>query len=149
MRWLCCGTPSAQQFLLWRIKPLIWFDVKLELLDKGTPQERLRLFMKSERMKLEGNTGFSVPDELKFLINGNMVIRRSKASDPSVAHVTGAVRLALEAEVPPDSPLQLLPVSVLTDSGTVLCETVLRSVAARMVQSMSTSYQKATTPAIV
>jgi len=32
--------------------------------DKGTPQERLRLFMKSERMKLEGNTGFSVPDEV-------------------------------------------------------------------------------------
>jgi len=31
------------------------------------------------------------------------------------------------------------PVSVLTDSGTVLCETVLRSVAARMVQSMSTA----------
>lgn len=59
-------TPSAQQFLLWRIKAVLWIEVAATRLEAGTPAERLLFRMRSSRMSLEGNTGLAVPDEVSI-----------------------------------------------------------------------------------
>ena len=113
------------------------------MLDQGTPQERIELFMKSDQMELGEDSGFVIPDEVRFSILGSMEVKRQKGMNTAVAHVTGTVDLGIEAEVLPDSGLYSFPTQALSDAGTALCETILRNVAGRMQDTMSQSYQDA------